>query len=91
MINSLRHKAKVIYGAKDLDYSNRKNNKYVVTLKNGNKIHFGDNRYEDFTMHRDMDRRARYRSRASKIRDKNGDLTYKNKNSANFWSYHLLW
>ena len=91
MIDSLRNRAKTMYGAKDLDYSDRKNKKYVVTLKNGKKIHFGDDRYEDFTTHKDTERRSRYRKRASAIREKNGNLTYNNKNSANFWSYHLLW
>ena len=87
----LRLRARVIYGAKDLDYSDRKNKKYMVTLKNGNKIHFGDNRYDDFLTHRDLKRLIRYRKRASKIKDKYGNLTYKDKNSANFWSYQLLW
>lgn len=44
----LRLRARVIYGAKDLDYSDRKNKKNVVTLKNGNRIHFGDKTYDDF-------------------------------------------
>ena len=86
----LRQRARVVYGAKNLDYSNRKNKKYVVTLKNGKMIHFGDSRYEDFTTHQDWKRRMRYRKRASEIKDKDGDFTYKDKNSANFWSYHLL-
>ena len=89
--NLLRHRAINIYGTKDLDYSNRKNKKYMVTLKNGNGLHFSDTRYEDFLSHQDWKRRVRYRKRASKIRDKEGELTYKDLNYANFWSYHLLW
>ena len=80
----LRYRAINLYGAKDLDYSNRMNKKYMVTLKNGKKIHFGDKRYEDYLTHQDW-------KRASKIKDKNGNLTYKDKNSPNFWSYQLLW
>jgi len=38
----LKYRAINLYDAKDLDYSNRKNKKYMVTLKNGEKIHFGD-------------------------------------------------
>jgi len=87
----LRKRARNIYSVKDLSYSNRKNKKYMVTLKNGNKIHFGDNRYDDFLTHQDLKRRTLYRKRASKIKDKYGNLTYKDKNSANFWSFHLLW
>ena len=87
----LKYRAINLYGAKDLEYSNRMNKKYMVTLKNGEKIHFGDDRYEDYLTHLDRKRRAQYRKRASKIKDKHGNLTYKDKNSPNFWSYHLLW
>jgi len=54
-------------------------------------IHFGDNRYDDFTVHRDEDRRSNYIARASGIVDKYGRKTYKLKTSPNFWAYHLLW
>jgi len=87
----LRYRAINLYDARDLSYSNRKNKKYMVTLKNGKKIHFGDSRYEDYLSHQDWKRRVRYRKRASKIKDKEGELTYKDPNTANFWSYHLLW
>ena len=87
----LKYRAINLYGAKDLEYSNRMNKKYMITLKNGKKIHFGDDRYEDYLTHLDRKRRTQYRKRASKIKDKDGNLTYKDKNSANFWSYHLLW
>ena len=90
-LQSLRNRAKNIYNAKKLDYSDRDNKKYVVTLNNGKKIHFGDNRYEDFLIHKDWNKRLNYIKRASKIRDKQGNLTYKNPESANFWVYHLLW
>ena len=89
--NSLKFRAKNVYGARDLQYSNRGDKKYVVTLKNGNKIHFGDRRYEDFLIHKDTERRMQYRKRASKIKNKAGKLTYKDPKYANFWSYHLLW
>ena len=87
----LKHRAINVYGAKNLEYSNRMNKKYMVTLKNGNNIHFGDPRYKDYLTHQGWKRRRLYRKRASNIKDKNGNLTYKDKNSANFWSYHLLW
>lgn len=41
-------------GTTSLDYSNRKNSKYFVTLKDGKKIHFGNPKFEDFN---DEDRR----------------------------------
>ena len=37
------------------------------------------------------EQRKSYRARASGIRDKNGNLTYKNKNTPNYWAYHYLW
>ena len=42
----LQRKAKR-FGAKSLDYSNRKNNKYLVEYE-GKKIHFGSTKYEDY-------------------------------------------
>ena len=40
----LTRKAKKL-GAESLDYSKRKNNKYVGTLSSGKKIHFGSSQY----------------------------------------------
>ena len=90
-LNLLRRKAKNMYGAKDLQISTRRNKKNVVTLKNGDQIHFGHPDYEDFMIHQDNNRRFRYRKRASKRRDKYVNLTYKDRNSLKYWSYHLLW
>ena len=78
-------------GAESLDYSKRKNNKYVVTLPSGKKIHFGSSSFPDFLIHRDEDRRSKYLSRAKKIKNKKGELTFENPESANFWSINLLW
>ena len=90
-LNSLKRKAINMFGAKDLQISTKRNKKYVVTLNNGDQIHFGHPAYEDFMTDQDQDRRFRYRKRASKRRDKQGKLTYKDINSPNYWSYHLLW
>ena len=78
-------------GAESLDYSSRKNNKYMVTLPSGKKVHFGSPKYEDYTIHKDKERRDKYLSRATKIKNKNGELTYTNPESSNYWSVHLLW
>ena len=43
----LTKKAKKL-GAKSLDYSKRKDNKYVVTLQNGKKLNFESSQYPDF-------------------------------------------
>ena len=78
-------------GAESLDYSTRKINKYMVTLKSGKKVHFGSSKYEDYLTHKDKDRRDIYLARATKIKNKQGELTYNIPESANFWSVHLLW
>jgi hypothetical protein len=46
---------------------------------------FGDNRFEDYTQHKDKKRRSKYRVRHKKDLDK-GDYM-----SAGFLSYYLLW
>ena len=86
----LTKKAKEL-GAQSLDYSSRKNNKYVTTLPSGKKIHFGSSQYPDYLIHGDKERRERYLARAKKIRNKQGELTYTNPESSNFWSINLLW
>ena len=78
-------------GAVSLDYSTRKNNKYMVKLSDGKKVHFGSPKYEDFLVHKDEKRRDKYLARAKKIKDKNGELTYTNPESPNFWAINLLW
>lgn len=88
--DALIEKAKDL-GATSLDYSSRKNNKYMVTLPSGKKIHFGSPKYEDYTMHKDEDRRKKYLSRATKIKNKKGELTCEDIESPNFWSINLLW
>ena len=78
-------------GAESLDYSSRKNNKYMVTLPGGKKVHFGSPKYEDYTIHKDKERRDKYLSRAMKIKNKKGELTYTKPESSNYWSVNLLW
>ena len=77
-------------GATEFGKSTNKNKKYYVIYK-GKKIHFGHSSYSDFTIHKDPERRRRYLARAKKITDGNGKLTWKNKNSPNFWAIHLIW
>ena len=86
----LTKKAKKL-GAESLDYSKRKNNKYVVTLPGGKNLHFGSSQYSDFLIYKDEERKDRYLARAKKIKNKQGQLTYENPESANYWSVNLLW
>ena len=86
----LNKKAKKL-GAESLDYSKRKNNKYVVTLPSGKNLHFGSSKYPDFLIHRDEEKKDKYLTRAKKIKNKKGKLTYENPESANYWSVNVLW
>ena len=86
----LQRKAKRL-GAKSLDYSKRKDTKYVVELETGKKVNFGSAKYEDYLIHKDEDRRQKYLKRAKAIKNKKGELTFNNPQSANYWSINLLW
>ena len=86
----LNKKAKKL-GAESLDYSKRKNNKYVVTLPSGKKLHFGSSKYPDFLIHQDEEKKEKYLTRAKKIKNKKGELTFENPESGNYWSVNLLW
>ena len=63
--------------------------KYDVYIENPDtgrtkKISFGAKNYEDYTIHKDKDRREKYRSRHSK--DNINNPMY-----PGFWSWHVLW
>lgn len=86
----------------DFKKSTRKNKKYMVKIGDGDKwIHFGDTRYHHFNdkalglyshlNHYDMNRLENYRKRAMGIKNKKGELTYKDINSPNYWSLRYLW
>lgn len=66
---------------------------YVKNEKTGQPklIGFGLRGMQDYTQHKDEKRRKSYLARAKGIRDKQGNLTYKNKNSANYWAIRKLW
>ena len=85
--------------------STRKNKKYMVRLLDNPTngwIHFGDLRYEHYKDktplklysnldHNDKQRRKDYLTRSMAIKDKQGNLTYNNKNSPNYYSIKYLW
>ncbi len=70
--------------------STRKNKKLMV-LTNKGIIHFGDSNMEDFTQHKNKKRQISYCKRSAGIKDKQGNLTKNNKDSANYWSRKILW
>lgn len=69
--------------------SNRKYKKFDVCVKdkdNIKKISFGDNRYEDYTQHKDKQRRKSFRARhACDL------LTKRDMNTPRWWSCNKLW
>tara|TARA_R110002072_G_scaffold97278_2_gene213872 strand:+ start:1548 stop:1808 length:261 start_codon:yes stop_codon:yes gene_type:complete len=74
--------------------SKAKNKKFsVYVMKDGKKklIHFGSSLHQDFRQHKDEKRRKSYLARAKGIKNKKGELTWKLKNTPNYWSVHYLW
>lgn len=74
--------------------SKAKNKKFsVYVMRDGKKIliNFGDTRYEDFRQHKDKKRRKSYLARAKGIKNKKGELTWKLKDTPNYWSVRFLW
>ncbi len=73
--------------------SKSKNKRYSVYVKNdkGNTklIHFGDSRYSVYFEHKDKQRQKNYLSRAKGIKNKKGELTYKDKNTSAYWAVKL--
>ena len=64
--------------------SNSPNKKFTAIINDTKKIHFGDNRYQDFTKHKDTERKKAYLARHKK-----DNAT--NPNYAGFYSTNLLW
>jgi hypothetical protein len=65
--------------------SNLKNKRYMVVFENGSTVHFGSPEYENFTMHRDSDRKRLYIIRHQTREDWNDIKT------PGFWSRWLIW
>ena len=87
-LRKLRKKAQIL-GADSLDYSKRKNYKYVVEYSD-KKIHFRSTKTDDYINHHDHVQREKYLKKAKKIKDKDGRLTYKLPFYPNYWSVNLL-
>lgn len=70
-----------------LSESPRSDKKYSIITPNGIKIDFGAKGYEDYTIHHDDKRKARYIARHASREN----WTYSGIKSAGFWSLWLLW
>ena len=74
--------------------SDRKGKKGMVyVMKDGNKrlIHFGDSSMTDFKSGASKEQRKSYLARSAGIKNKAGNLTASDKNSANYWSRKVNW
>jgi len=84
-------KSKKLY--EPFKYTGKGNARYSVYVKgpNGNPklIHFSDKRYENFHQHKDKKRQKSYLARAKGIKNAAGQLTWKLKDSKNYWSVRL--
>ncbi len=63
-------------------------NKYYIITKTGKKVYFGALGYEDYTIHKNPIRKARYIKRHSGM---NENWTKSGINTGGWWSRWLLW
>nr|QYA18540.1 DUF5754 protein [Clandestinovirus] len=70
-----------------LSKSSKKDKKWMVRLPSGKTVHFGAAGYQDYTQHKDTERKRRYIIRHQKREkwSKAGVTT------AGFWSRWILW
>ena len=82
--------------------SSRKGKKYMVITPKGKFVHFGQKSAQQFKDstglglyshldHGDEERRRRYLARAKGIKNKQGKLTWNDKESSNYYSIRWLW
>ena len=65
--------------------SDKPDKKYYIITNTGKRVYFGAVGYEDFTTHKDEERKQRYIARHKKNED------WTDINTPGFWSYHYLW
>jgi hypothetical protein len=72
-----------------LKKSTNSKKKYMVILYDGDKkiktIHFGATGYQDYTTHKDDERKKRY------IKRHRARENHNNYKTAGFWALHILW
>jgi hypothetical protein len=68
-----------------LEPAGDKKYKYIAYFADGRKTKFGAYGFEDFTTHKDIERRERYRMRHKK------DLETNDPYRAGYLSYYILW
>ena len=71
----------------EIGYSSALNKKYYVKTIDNKKVNFGYNKMADYLIHKDKERRDRFRARFKGLYEK-----FKNNyNKPIFWAYNLLW
>lgn len=86
-------KKKNIKNWETLDISNVKNKRFSIISPSGKKINFGLYPFKGkgaFIDHKDEELKKAWKARHKKIL-KDGKPAYKNKESAEYYSWHLLW
>lgn len=82
---------KTINGIKiTYEKSTRPTKKWMTKTPNG-LVHFGSTGYEDFTQHKDPERRKAYRKRHEAIKLKDGTRAIDKIYSPAWLSYNILW
>ena len=73
----------------DITISKSKNplKKYDAVINNKKKVSFGDPKYQDYTQHKDPDRKANYIARHKK----NEKWGREGVDTAGFWAKNLIW
>lgn len=99
--NVKREGGKIVYRGHEFEGFNKPKDapkgdkhKKVVLAKKGEEVKlvkFGLRGMEDFTQHKDPERRKNYLSRSAGIKDKSGKLTKDDPFSANHWARKVLW
>ena len=91
---SVEYRGKTFPGYNKPIPSDKKNKKKMVLVKRGDRVklvHFGQKGYEDFTQHKDKQRRKNYLTRSAGIKNKSGQLTKNDPFSPNYWARKELW
>ncbi len=95
-INRIRQIAKDlgIENWNTIQASTRDNKRAMIRSPKGTLIHFGQYPYNGvgtFIDHGDVKIRDAWRKRHMKIKNKDGNLVYKDQESASYYSFNLLW
>ena len=88
LVDKLKTKAEEL-GATDFGFSSRKGKRFYVVYDD-KTIHFGSEKGETFIDHEDEKKKKAWKARHGKIYNKNG-LAYQDKQSPEYWSWHILW